>query len=131
MKNMFYPAYFHREDNAYWVDFPDLPGCFTQGDNIDDAYNMALDALGVYLNVLEDKGISIPEASDASTLNVPKDAFLVIVRFDMAAYLKSQNKKAVKKTLSIPSWLNDKATAAGVNFSQVLQDALMQKLNLI
>lgn len=130
MKKMFYPAYFHKE-NGYWVDFPDLPGCYTQGDNMDDAYNMSLEALGLYLNSLQDDNKPIPTPSDPSTLDIPSDAVLVIVRFDMDAYLKNQNKKAVKKTLSIPSWLNDKATSAGINFSQVLQEALMQKLNLI
>lgn len=131
MKNLFYPAYFHHEDGAYWVEFPDLPGCFTQGANLDDAYNMALEALRLHLSVLADKSLPTPEPSDAATLAVPNDALLIIVRFDMAAYLKSQNNKAVKKTLSIPSWLNDKATSANINFSQVLQEALMQKLNLI
>ena len=130
MKNLFYPAFFHKE-NGYWVSFPDIPGCFTQGDNMEDAYNMSLEAIGLHLSVLEEDGKPIPIPQDPSTLEVPQDAVLVIVRFDMAAYLKSQEKKAVKKTLSIPSWLNDKATQAGINFSQVLQEALMQKLNLI
>lgn len=56
--------------------------------------------------------------------------YCVVIEFDMLAYLKRNNSKAVKKTLTIPEWLNEEATALGINFSQVLQEALIQKVRL-
>lgn len=52
----------------------------------------------------------------------------VIIHFDMEAYKKKHNSRAVKKTLSIPEWLNEEAMAMGINFSQVLQEALLMKI---
>ena len=129
MNKLFYPALFHKtEDGGFWVSFPDLPECMTQGDNMNDAYEMAIDALGLCLSYMEDNKEELPTASDPSTIALGADSFLVVVEFDMQAYKKKNNSKAVKKTLSIPEWLNEEATSVGVNFSQVLQEALMVKL---
>jgi hypothetical protein len=77
---------------------------------------------------MEREHITFPEPSDVSTINIEDDATIVIIEFDMLAYKKRTNSKAVKKTLTIPEWLNEEATASGINFSQVLQEALMAKL---
>ena len=131
MNKLFYPAIFHvAEEGAFWITFPDLPECMTQGDNMQEAYEMAVDALGLALVSREQEKLEIPTASELSNISVEKDEYCVIIEFDMLAYKKRTNSKAVKKTLSIPEWLNEAATAAGVNFSQVLQEALMQKINL-
>lgn len=131
MNKLFYPAIFHiAEEGGFWVTFPDLPECMTQGDNMQEAYEMAVDALGLALTSREQEKQEIPAASELNNLSVNKDEYCVIVEFDMLAYKKRTNSKAVKKTLSIPEWLNEAAIAAGVNFSQVLQEALMQKVNL-
>lgn len=92
------------------------------------AYEMAVNALGLALTSREIENEPIPEPSAPSDIIVEKDSFLVVVEFDILAYKKRTSPRAVKKTLSIPEWLNEEATAIGVNFSQVLQEALMQKL---
>lgn len=129
MKKLFYPALFHKaEEGGFWVSFPDLPECLTEGDNMDQAYEMAVEALGLALTSREEEKDPIPLPSSPDTITVEPDSFIVVVEFDMAAYKKRTNPKAVKKTLSIPEWLNEEATAMGVNFSQVLQEALIAKI---
>lgn len=95
---------------------------------MDEAYEMAVDALGLALTSRVEEGQPIPSASDPSSITMDPDSFVVVVEFDMLAYKKRTNSRAVKKTLSIPEWLNEEATAMGVNFSQVLQEALIAKV---
>ena len=95
---------------------------------MDEAYEMAVDALGLALTSRVEEGQPIPSASDPSSITMDPDSFVVVVEFDMLAYKKRTNSRAVKKTLSIPEWLNEEATAMGVNFSQVLQEALLAKV---
>lgn len=129
MKKLFYPALFHKaEEGGFWVSFPDLPECLSEGDDIGQAYEMAVDALGLALTSREETGEVIPVPSQPDVINSDEDSFLVVIEFDMAAYKKRTNSRAVKKTLSIPEWLNEEAVARGVNFSQVLQEALINKL---
>ena len=129
MNKLFYPAIFHvADEGGFWITFPDLPECMTQGDNMQDAYEMAVDALGLALTSREQEKREIPSASDISKIPLEKGEYCVIIEFDMLAYKKRTNSKAVKKTLSIPEWLNEEAVALGINFSQVLQEALMQKV---
>ncbi|MCI8638774.1 MAG: type II toxin-antitoxin system HicB family antitoxin [Coprococcus sp.] len=130
-KLLFYPAIFHKaEEGGFWISFPDLPECLTEGDDMTQAYEMAVDALGLALTSRETENEPLPAPSDPTAISVDKDSFLVVIEFDMLAYKKRTNPQAVKKTLSIPEWLNEEATAIGVNFSQVLQEALMQKLQI-
>ena len=131
MAKLFYPAIFHiAEEGGFWVSFPDIPECLTEGDNMQKAYEMASEALGLYLTAAEDAKESIPEASFPQDIEPVEDGFLVVIEFDMMEYRKKHCSKAVKKTLSIPEWLNDLAIRQNINFSQVLQDALMKKLNV-
>lgn len=128
-KLLFYPAIFHKaEEGGFWISFPDLPECLTEGDNMTQAYEMAVEALGLALTSRESEHAALPEPSDPTFISVEKDSFLVVIEFDMLAYKKKTNPRAVKKTLSIPEWLNEEAAAIGVNFSQVLQEALIQKI---
>lgn len=130
-KELFYPALFQpEEDGGYSVFFPDIPGCNTCGDNIQHAYEMAFDVLGIVLSYMEDNNEPLPDASDPATIELEQGQFVAIIRFDMVEYKKKYSAKAVKKTLSIPEWLNEEAIRQNINFSQVLQDALMQKLNV-
>lgn len=94
------------------------------------AYEMAVNALGLALTSREAEKEAIPMPSDPTDISIGKDSFLVVIEFDLLAYKKKTNRRAVKKTLSIPEWLNEEATAIGVNFSQVLQEALIQKLQM-
>lgn len=129
MNRLFYPALFHKaEEGGFWVSFPDLPECLTEGDDIAQAYEMAVEALGLALTDRKQNGDEIPSASEPDCVVAESDSFLVVIEFDMAEYQRKHNSKAVKKTLSIPEWLNEEATAKGINFSQVLQEALIAKL---
>ena len=127
MKKLFYPALFHKaEDGGFWVTFPDIPTCMTQGDDMDEAYTMAVDALGLCLADFEKDHTPIPVASTPDKISIDPGSFLVVIEFDMLAYKKRTSSAAVKKTLSIPEWLNEEALALNVNFSQILQDALIE-----
>lgn len=129
MNRLFYPALFHKaEEDGFWISFPDIPECLTEGDNMEEAYNMAIDALGLCLSDMEKNNITFPAPSSVDKITVDKDAVLVVIEFDMLAYKKRTSSRAVKKTLTIPEWLNEQAIQLNINFSQVLQDALMEKV---
>ncbi len=115
MAKYIYPAIFTPENGQFSIYFPDIENCFTCGDNLEDGINMAED---------------IPTATAINNLETANDSFTTYISCDTTAYRRSMNNAAVKKTLTIPSWLNDSATAAGLNFSQILQDALKQHLNV-
>ena len=129
MKKMFYPAVFHRaEEGGYWITFPDIPECITEGDSMEEAYNMEVDALGVALTDRIKEKQDLPKASDVD--NIKEDGTVVVIQFDLAEYNRKHNNRAVKKTLSIPEWLNEEALAMNINFSQVLQEALLERINV-
>ncbi len=130
MAKYVYPAIFTPEESGFSIVFPDIDGCFTQGEDIADGIKMAEDALALMLTYYEDEQKEIPTPSPINTLVLENGAFTSYISCDTAVYRRLMNNVAVKKTLSIPSWLNDSATAAGLNFSQVLQEALKEKLNL-
>ncbi|WP_195277207.1 type II toxin-antitoxin system HicB family antitoxin [Anaerotruncus rubiinfantis] len=123
-----YPAIFTPEGTDYNVTVPDLPGCVTFGRDLPDAIQMARDAMAMWLCDAEDNQEAIPAASDS--LSCPSGSFVSLVDCDTNEYRRENDNRAVKKTLTLPSWLSAKAERAGVNFSQVLQDGLKQKLNL-
>ncbi len=126
----FYPALFHKaEEGGYWVSFPDLPECFTQGEDMAEAYKMSVDALGLALES-RIKESNVPMPSAVEDIEVEPNSYVVIIEFDMLEYKKRTASQAVKKTLSIPSWLNEEATARGINFSAVLQEALKERLGI-
>lgn len=130
MKQYFYPAIFHTaEEGGFWVSFPDFPECFTEGETIEEAYQMSIEALGLTLSDRIANHESLPSPSSPDTFMVNEPAgYPVIIQFDMEAYQKRHNSKAVKKTLTIPEWLNEEAISMGINFSQTLQEALLAKL---
>ncbi|MCI9034601.1 MAG: type II toxin-antitoxin system HicB family antitoxin [Lachnospiraceae bacterium] len=129
MKKFFYPALFHKaEEGGFWISFPDIPECLTQGNDMSQAYEMAIDALGLALTCREKEQQPFPASSDPTTITLEPDSFLVVIEFDMLAYKKRTNSRAVKKTLSIPEWLNEAAIAMDLNFSQILQEALLAKI---
>ena len=117
-----YPAVVHEEDGSFWVEFPDLEGCFSDGETMADAISNAVDALGGYLCSLMDRGIDAPVASSAKEIDAGSD-FVTIIVTDPLSYKRST--KSIKKTLTIPEWLNEEAEKRHVNFSSVLQKALL------
>lgn len=130
MKKYIYPAIFQKEETGYYVFFPDLDGCQTEGDTLENALNMAKDALSIYIFDLEEDKKDIPLPSTPTEITLEKNQFISIIEFDMLEYRKKYDNKAVKKTLSIPSWLNSLAEDYNVNFSQLLQKALKEYLNV-
>ena len=131
MHHYFYPAIFHNDEKGgYWISFPDFPECMTQGETMEEAYEMAVEAMGLCIDDRLRNEESLPEVSAPVDYILQEGDFSCLIEFDLVQYRKKHNTKSVKKTLSIPEWLNEAATAAGVNFSQVLQEALMQKINL-
>ena len=133
-----YPACFFKEDNGYSVVFPDLNWLATCGKSEKDAMNMAVDCLAGYLYALKKDGEQAPEASAMKDISLEKiameldadttDAFVSMVSVDVAEYAKSHFEKSVRKTLTIPAWLNIAAQEKQINFSQTLQEALLAKI---
>ena len=121
-----YPAIFTPEENgAYSVFFPDFESCYTCGDNLTDSIYMAEDVLAFTIYSLQKENKSLPAPSDLSSITTSEGEFVNYIACDTLEYCKRNNSKAVKKTLTIPEWLNEAATQMNVNFSQVLQDALL------
>lgn len=125
-----YPAIFTKEKRGYSVRFPDIDGCYTCGDSLPDAIEMAEDALCLMLYDREEEGASIPPASDLKVIQAGTEEIASLVCCDTLEYRKFYDNQAVKKTLTVPAWLDRQAKAANVNFSQVLQDGLKQRLNI-
>lgn len=122
-----YPAVFTPyEDGSggYAVEFPDMPGCVTGGDDMAEAIFMAEDAAsGWVLTELED-GRHAPKATEYSDVKTGQGQFVNMVALDMDAYAAKYGTRAVKKTLTIPAWLNTYAEDHGISCSAVLQEAL-------
>lgn len=137
-----YPAVFFKENNGYSVIFPDLNYLSTCGETVDEAVSMAVDCLAGHLFWLQQEGKAIPSPSDITSINPTniakelgfqyeaKETFLNMVSVDVIQYAKIHFEKSVKKTLTIPAWLNKAALEQNINFSQVLQNALMDILGV-
>ncbi|MEZ0538008.1 type II toxin-antitoxin system HicB family antitoxin [Caldicellulosiruptoraceae bacterium PP1] len=131
MAKYVYPAIFQTEDvGGYSVSFPDLLGCYTEGDSLEEAIEMARDALGLYLYSLEEDKAPIPTPSKPEQIQTMPGQFITFIDIDMIEYRKKHDNRAVKKTLTIPAWLNTIAENNNINFSQILQNALIEHLNL-
>lgn len=131
MSKYLFPAIFTQEQNGiYSVKFPDLESCYTQGDNLQDAYEMAEDALCLCLYDMEESNIEIPKALIPSKINTPANSFISLIAANTMEYRKLNSNSAVKKTLTIPQWLNTMAEREGINFSSVLQSSLKKRLGV-
>lgn len=131
-----YPACFYEEnDGRYSVIFPDLNHLATCGDNLNDAMNMAVDCLASYLFELKMFKENAPQPSDMKSVDVDaeydeyKSAFVNMVSVDVEEYANKHFKKSVKKTLTIPAWMNDYVTENNLNCSAILQEGIMNKMN--
>ena len=131
MKTYVFPAYFRLlEGGEVSVDFPDLPGCVSAGDDLPSALAMAREALGLHLYGFQEDGDEVPTPSGPERIQPIEDGFIALVegRPDLAADAIRQ--QAVKKTLTIPRWLNEEAMRQRINFSQVLQEALRDRVGV-
>jgi predicted RNase H-like HicB family nuclease len=130
MDNYIFPAVFEPgEIKGYIVTFPDLPGCVTEGDTLEEALRMARDALELHLYGMED-GDEIPGPTPPEKVGVLKGAFVVPIEAWMPLVRDEMANRSVKKTLTIPKWLNDLAEERQVNFSHILQTALKERLGI-
>lgn len=123
-----YPAKFIKQKKGYTVDFIDF-NCTTEGDSLENAIEMAEEALGLYLDDLDANSIPKPSLP-FSNQNLKINEFISLVQLDLDEYRRKYDSKSVKKTLTIPNWLNKKAEALNLNFSQILQSALKEELGI-
>lgn len=131
MAKYVYPAVFTaEEEGGYSIHFPDLEGCYTQGEDLAEGLEMAKDVLCLVLYGLEEEQKEIPAASALNEVKAEENQIVTLVACDTIEYRKFFDNRAVKKTLSIPNWLNTMAERANINFSGVLQDALKEKLGI-
>lgn len=126
-----YPAIIKKlGDKDYNIRLKDFENIITYGESIDEAYDMAEDALKLEIFDLYSDKLEIPNATDITDIEVKSDETLILVKVNMKNILKQYDNKAIKKTLTIPSWLNKLAEEKKINFSQVLQDALKKILDI-
>lgn len=130
MAQYVYPAVFTEEDCGYSINFPDLENCFTSAETLGEGIKMANDVLCLTLYEMEQAGKPIPAPSSIRDIRVNDHEFVNLIACDTVEYRKFFDNRSVKKTLSIPSWLNDMAERADVNFSATLQAALKQQLHI-
>ena len=130
MYNYVFPAVFTQEENGISINFPDFEACFTQGDDVKDGVKMANDVLCLTLYDMEQNGEEIPEPTDPREIKTDNKSFVVMIACDTLDYRKFFENKAVKKTLTIPEWLNEMALKENINFSQTLQTARMEQLHV-
>ena len=130
MKHAYTAVFTPDENGIYSVDFPDLQGCYTTGDDVPDAIEMAQDALCLKLYWLEKDNKPIPKASKPQDISTTADQFTSVIAVDTDTYRRFYENKSVKKTLTIPMWLNERAERENVNFSGVLQSALKDLLHV-
>lgn len=133
LKNSYvFPAIFTFEEKGISIEFPDLPGCLPCGKTQEEALDNAREALGLHIYGMEEDGEEIPKASSVGDLSMDmdKNSAVVLVDVFMPTVREKVKKTVVKKTLTIPGWLNTEAEKNNINFSQTLQEALIKQLGI-
>ncbi len=125
-----YPAIFEYAEDGISIEFPDLPGCLPCAQTTEEALKNAKEALGLHLYGMERDKDDIPEPTPANKLKAKKNQVIVLVETWMPIIRDAIENRAVKKTLTIPKWLNDVAEENRINFSHVLQEALKSHLGI-
>lgn len=128
MKKYIYPAKFIKRGNGYTVDFIDFT-CTTEGESLIEAIEMAKEAMALYLENLSIDDIP-NQTLDFKDIKLKENEFISLVELDIDEYRLKYDNKAIKKTLTIPNWLNKKAELQNINFSQLLQNALKKELHI-
>ena len=122
MAEYVYPAVFHPNDDvSFTITYPDLPGCISEGKNLANALYMAQDALTQWIDYLLSKGRLLPSPSLPAALNCEDDEFFSYIRAEI------RDNRAVRRTVSLPKWMDDRASAEGLSLSRILQDSLNQR----
>ena len=123
MNTYVYPAVFHpNSDGTFTVTYPDLPGCISEDKDLSGAIAMAQSALAQWVEYLIDSGASVPQASRVRDVTCGSEEFVSLIRAEI------RDSRAVKRTVSIPKWMDEQVSASGLSLSRVLQDALRDRL---
>lgn len=123
MKEYIYPAVFKsNQDGSYTITYPDLQGCISEGKSLGAAMIMAQAALTQWIEYLMENNQAIPQSSAIETITTKKDEFVNLIWADI------KDGRAVKRTVSIPKWMDDKVAKSGLSLSRVLQDALKERI---
>ncbi len=125
-----YPAIFSYDDDGISVEFPDFPGCLTAGQDTAEAMKNAKEALELVLYGLEEDREDVPEPFDIRTLHLESNQTFVLVEVWMIPVRDYMENRSIKKTLTLPKWLNDMAEDHHVNFSRLLQQAIKHYLGI-
>lgn len=125
-----YPAIISKENDGYMVDFPDIENCYTDGDTWEEAIENAEDALALMLWSMENDKEAIPPASNPTNINVPKGAILVCVKADTLPVRKLNDKRTIRKNITLPGWLDTIAREHNINFSKLLQNAILRECGI-
>ena len=123
-------AVFAYYEDGISITFPDLPGCVTFGEDESEAMKCAKEVLMLHLWGMEQDGETIPQPSSLQSVKLSKDEIPTMIEVFMPPFREKQNTRFVKKTLSIPYWLNLEAEHRGINFPKLLQNAIKKELNL-
>ena len=125
-----YPIVLTLTEKMYAVTIPDL-AISTQGTDIAEAIYMARDAIGMWICYEQDEGRPIPAPSNIANIETKPSDIKTFVDIDVEEYRKAHDNRTIRKNLTLPSWLDERAEKAGVNFSQVLQEGLKTRLGII
>lgn len=125
-----YQAVFSETEDGIDIFFPDLPGCLSCADTLDEALNNAQEALEGYILSCEDLDIDLPESSPIGSIKLKDNQVIYIINLWMPLLREQEENRSIKKTLTIPKWLNDKAVKENINFSHVLQSGLKNVLGI-
>lgn len=125
-----YPAILTQEDDGIIVSFPDVEGARTDGATMEEALENAEDVLNLMLLTMEEKHMDIKPPTPIASLDVPKGSTVALVRADTLAYSKKVDTRAIRKSVSIPAWMDSLAREHNLNFSNVLQNAICRELNI-
>ena len=125
-----YPAILTYADDGISIEFPDLPGCLPCADSTEEAVKNAREAMGLHLWSMEKDEDEIPTPTKITDLKLEKNEIPLLVEVFMPPIRERQTNRFVKKTLSIPAWLNAEAERAGINFSQMLQTSIKEQLGI-
>jgi len=125
-----YPVIFTKLPDGYAAHAPDFP-LDTQGDDLTEAIEMARDAIGIMGIDMEDDKKPLPKPSAPESVVSERGEFVSMVDIDFTQYRRANERRTVRRNVSLPSWLNTEAEKAGINVSAVLQTALKQELHII
>lgn len=125
-----FPAIFDYAEDGISIEFPDLPGCLPCANTDEEALKNAKEALALHLYGMEQDREVIPNPTSIKNLRFESNQAVVLVEVYMPLYRNAIENKAIKKTLTIPKWLDTLAEQEKINFSHVLQDALKQRLGI-